>query len=78
MRNMKNMNVGKVFTPLVGKCYDIRFGKLNLEGHDVYYSARIRVKGVLPSQWENIATGQTLDPRLALYAVQAHKEIMDL
>jgi hypothetical protein len=74
---MANMHVGKVFTPLVGRCYDIRFGKLRLDEQDAFYSARIRVNGTLPSQWEDLATGQTLDPRLASYSVQAHKEITD-
>lgn len=77
MRYKTNMNVGRVFAPLVGKCYDIRFGKLNLDGHDAYYSARIRVKGILPGHWEDIATGQPLDTRLFPYTVQAYKEITD-
>jgi hypothetical protein len=72
---MPNMNIGKPFTPLCGKCYDLRFGKINLDGQEKYCSARIRVNGLSPSQWENIDTGKPLDPRLSLYRVHAYKEI---
>lgn len=72
---MASMVIGKAFNPLVGKCYDLRFGKIRLNGQDVYCSARIRVNGLLPTQWEDIDTGQPLDQRLNAHRVQAYREI---
>jgi hypothetical protein len=72
---MANMVIGKTFTPLVGKCYDLRFGKIRLDGEDVYCSARIRVNGLSPAQWEDIDTGRPLDQRLNVHRVQAYREI---
>jgi hypothetical protein len=72
---MATMVIGKAFTPLLGKCYDLRFGKIKLDGQSVYCSARIRVNGMLPSQWEDIDTGQPFDQRLSAHRVQAYREI---
>jgi hypothetical protein len=73
--HMAAMVIGKAFTPLVGKCYDLRFGKIRLDEQEVYCSARIRVNGSLPSQWEDIDTGLPLDQRLSTHRIQAYREI---
>jgi hypothetical protein len=72
---MPNMNTGKPFTPLCGKCYDLRFDKINRDGQGAYCPVRIRVNGLSPLQWENTDTGKPLDPRFSSYRVHAYKEI---
>lgn len=72
---MANLNQTSAFIPVVGKCYEIHFGKVTLNGQTGFWSARIRVNGAHPSQWLDIDTNHQLDPSLAVYVVQASREI---
>lgn len=75
---MANMHIGKPFIPVIGKCYDIRFGKIKYKEQEALYSARVRINGISPAQWEDLDTGHPLDPGLGSHTIQAHKEIPGL
>lgn len=63
------------FIPVVGKCYELHFGKIRYKGIEGFVQARVRINGIPHSQWIDLDTNQALDPVLAAYAVQAHQEI---
>ncbi len=63
------------FNPTVGKCYEVHFGQITLQGQTGFWSAKIRVNGSHFSQWIDLDTGLPIDPHLAVYVVQAHSEI---
>ncbi len=72
---MKQFLKGKPFLPIVGKRYAIHYGTINLDGKQLYCSARIKVNGTRTADWEDLDTGKPLDPRVTTHAVQAFKEI---
>lgn len=72
---MTAMTIGKAFKPELGKCYDLRYGRVQWDGQNALRAARIRVKGFSPADWEDIDTGQPLDARLRSCRVQSYKEI---
>jgi hypothetical protein len=71
---MANFLSGTPFVPSVGKCYEVYFGKIKLDDKEGHCWARVKVNGLHTSQWEDIDTGQPLDPRIAVYVVRAFKE----
>ena len=63
------------FIPEPGQCYEVAFGKVLLQGQEVYGRARIRIDGHAPSQWFDIDTGKTLAAELQAYPVRAFRPI---
>lgn len=66
---------GETFVPEIGKCYEVHFGKIIVHGRNGYVAASIKVKGLHPSEWIDLATGNVLDPEISKYIPQAFKEI---
>ena len=75
---MANYSKFSAFIPEVGKCYEVHFGKITLNGRQAYVSARIRVLGGSPADWQDMDTNQQLDTNIAKFVVQAHREIQCL
>ena len=66
---------GRAFIPTVGKHYEVAFGKVTYQSQTGVWTAKIRADGTLPSQWIDLDTGNQLDPALAIYVVQAYREL---
>lgn len=63
------------FTPEPGQCYEVAFGKVILQGREVYGRVRIRADGPEPSQWFDLDAGRALDPELQSRPVRAFRHI---
>lgn len=63
------------FTPEPGQCYEVAFGKVSVQGREVYGRVRIRADGHDPSQWFDIDAGRMLDPELQACPVRAFRHI---
>ena len=72
---MSELITGTAFIPEIGKCYEVHFGKLPIGAEGKFVSARVKINGSLPKDWQDIDTGKQLDPLISKYVVQAFKEI---
>ncbi len=66
---------GQAFSPNVGECFDVCFGKIQYQGKNGFWTARLRIDGKGPAQWIDLDTNDPLDPDLAKFVVQAFRSI---
>ena len=67
--------IDRPFNPEPGQCYEVAFGKVVLQGREVYSRARIRIEGQMPSQWYDLDHDNWLAPELQSYPVRAFRPI---
>jgi len=72
---MAKLITQSAFTPVVGKCYELHFGIVSIDGVSGFCTAKVRIDGIAPSQWIDLDTSAPLDPRISVYVVQAFSEI---
>ena len=72
---MSRLIKSQAFSPIIGKSYEVHFGKITINNETGFGTARIRVEGTDASEWIDLDTGDVLDPNFAVYAVQAFEEI---
>ena len=63
------------FVPEIGRCYEVHFGKVTTGNQTEDWFARIRPKGLQPSEWIDLDTGEVLDSSFRAYVVQKFREI---
>jgi hypothetical protein len=64
-----------LFNPTIGKCYEVHFGSIAIDGKVGFCIARIKIVGKNATDWIDLDTRMALDPRIAVYVVQAYSEI---
>lgn len=65
----------ETFIPIIGKSYDITYGKIVFRGEHKHVIKRIRVDGPTPESWVDLGTGKPLDAELHGYAVKGFRAI---
>lgn len=63
------------FNPEFGQCYEVAFGKVSVQGQEVYARSRIRIDGDRPAQWFDLDRNDKLDPELQSCPVRAFRPI---
>lgn len=76
--DMATFQINSLFIAEIGKCYEVHFGKITLNGQEGYCTARIRVLGNSYAHWEDMDTNLPLDNCIAVHAVQGYREIQCL
>jgi hypothetical protein len=70
-----NWVVNERFVPVVGRSYEIAFGKIHYAGEHKHVMKRIRVAGPAPDHWIDLDTENPLDRLLQSCEVKAFRQI---
>lgn len=63
------------FIPVIGKTYDISWGKFLYKGKVGAWESRVRIDGLAKDQWIDVRDNKPLDPELASLEVKWFQEI---
>ncbi len=69
------VKAGSAFVPEIGKCYEVHFGELEVEGEKGFVVARIQANGLGANDWIDLDTNEQLARNIGRFVVKAFREI---